>query len=45
MNVTDLIKVLQEISDPDETLVVLSENEIDEPCEFVALDDLLAASD
>ena len=43
MTVAELIEVLRQIADPEDTLVVISESEVDEPCEFVALDELICA--
>jgi hypothetical protein len=40
--VTDLIRALSEIPDPDDTVVVLHEDDVAEPGEFVSLADLLA---
>lgn len=40
--VQELIEELQQVLNPGETIVVLDESEIDAPCEFVALNELLS---
>lgn len=41
ITVTDLIRTLIDVPDPSTTFVFLTEDDVDEPCEYITLDSLL----